>query len=152
MAVLGDLEQHVMAVLWRAQRPLSVRETHELLHYNREVAYTTVMTVLDRLAKKNVVARELDRRAWLYRSLKSCVDLHADEILSLLAGCGEGHVRSILAQIDERMGEVVVPGQDSCLTTGDPTWTPPVRSCAFLAACRAAELSCGDCPSSRAAS
>ena len=57
MAVLGDLEQHVMAVLWRAQRPLSVRETHELLHYNREVAYTTVMTVLDRLAKKNVVAR-----------------------------------------------------------------------------------------------
>lgn len=152
MAVLGDLEQHVMAVLWRAQRALSVREVHELLHYTRPVAYTTVMTVLDRLAKKDVVERRLDGRAWLYRSTKSCVDLHVDEILALLGGCGEGHARAILAGVEERMGSVVQAGQESCLTTGDPAWTPPARICAFAAACAAADLDCAACPSRAAAS
>jgi predicted transcriptional regulator len=152
VAVLGDLEQHVMAVLWRARRPLSVREVHELLHYSRSVAYTTVMTVLDRLAKKGTVDRRLDGRAWLYSSSKSCVDLHVDEILALLAGCGEGHGRAILAAVEARLGEVAQLGQESCLTTGDPAWTPPVRGCAFAAACAAAALDCGACPSRAVAS
>lgn len=155
MAVLGDLEQHVMAVLWRAQRPLSVRETHELLQYSRDVAYTTVMTVLDRLAKKGVVDRTLDGRAWLYSSLKTCVDLHVDEILSILSGCGQGHADAIIAEVTRRLPEVHIPGQDSCLTSGDPAWTPPtgptIRVCAFAAACRSADLDCSDCPSKLAA-
>jgi len=152
MAVLGDLEQHVMAVLWRAQRPLSVREVHEGLHYVRDVAYTTVMTVLDRLAKKGVVERRLDGRAWLYTSLKTCVDLHVDEILSMLTGCGEGHARAIIAAVSERLADVHIAGQESCLTTGDPAWTPPGRICSFAAACRSVDLDCVTCPSRLAAS
>ena len=147
MAVLGDLEQHVMAVLWRAQKPLSVREVHESLHYGREVAYTTVMTVLDRLAKKSVVERQLDGRAWLYNALKTCVDLHVDEILALLSGCGEGHARAILDAVERRVKDVRVDGQDSCLSTGDPAWTPPGKACSFAAACLAADLDCQVCPS-----
>lgn len=151
VAVLGDLEQHVMAVLWRAQRSLSVREVHEMLHYSRDVAYTTVMTVLDRLSKKGVVERRIDGRAWLYTSPKSCVDLHVDEILALLAGCGEGHGRAILAAVEARLSEVAQAGQESCMTTGDPAWTPPARLCAFSVACAAASLDCGVCPSRGAA-
>ena len=146
MAVLGDLEQHVMAVLWRAQKPLSVREVHESLHYSREVAYNTVMTVLDRLAKKSVVERHLDGRAWLYSSLKTCVDLHVDEILAILSGCGEGHARAILDTLEVRVKEVQIAGQESCLRTGDPAWTPP-KVCAFARACIAADLDCQACPS-----
>ena len=151
MAVLGDLEQHVMAVLWRGARPMSVRDVHEGLHYTRDVAYTTVMTVLDRLAKKAVVDRRLDGRAWLYTSQKTCVDLHVDEILAMLSGCGEGHARAIIAAVTERLPEVQIAGQDSCLTTGDPAWTPPSRSCAFAAACRSVDLDCLSCPSRLAA-
>ena len=99
VAVLGDLEQHVMAVLWRAGASLSVRDVHERLHYARDVAYTTVLTVLDRLAKKGTVERTLDGRAWLYRSTKSCVDLHVEEILGLLGGCGQGHAERIMAEV-----------------------------------------------------
>lgn len=56
-----------MDVLWDADGRLSVREVHECLGQDRDLAYTTVMTVLDRLAKKNVVTRVRDGRAWQYR-------------------------------------------------------------------------------------
>jgi predicted transcriptional regulator len=44
----------------------TVREVHDRLSGEREIAYTTVMTVLDRLAKKDLVTRERDGRAWRY--------------------------------------------------------------------------------------
>ena len=147
MAVLGDLEQHVMAVLWRTGAPLSVRDVHARLHYCREVAYTTVLTVLDRLAKKGAVERTLDGRAWSYRATKSCVDLHVEEIVALLTGCGQGHAEQIMAEVQVRLPGVWQAGQQSCLTTGDPDWTPPARGCSFVAACAAAGLECSSCPS-----
>ncbi|KGN31692.1 transcriptional regulator [Knoellia sinensis KCTC 19936] len=67
---LGDLERAVMELLWSgaADRPqgASVREVLEGLPADRDLAYTTVMTVLDRLAKKGLVTRERDGRAWRY--------------------------------------------------------------------------------------
>jgi predicted transcriptional regulator len=67
---LGDLERAVMDVLWDrsagAATSLTVREVAEALS-DRELAYTTVMTVLDRLAGKGMVEREREGRAWSYR-------------------------------------------------------------------------------------
>ncbi|GGL36366.1 BlaI/MecI/CopY family transcriptional regulator [Phycicoccus endophyticus] len=65
---LGDLERLVMERLWEAGRThgATVRDVHEALERDREIAYTTVMTVLDRLAKKELVTRERDGRAWRY--------------------------------------------------------------------------------------
>lgn len=62
---LGDLERAVMDVLWDRAVPATVREVAAALE-SRDLAYTTVMTVLDRLAKKNLVRRERDGRAWRY--------------------------------------------------------------------------------------
>ena len=56
---MGDLEREVMTRLWDASEPLTVRQVHELLSRDRDLAYTTVMTVLDRLAKKNLVTVSL---------------------------------------------------------------------------------------------
>lgn len=67
---LGELERAVMDVLWDRGTPLTVREVAEALH-NRELAYTTVMTVLDRLAGKEMVERERAGRAWSYRPAAS---------------------------------------------------------------------------------
>ncbi|WP_240917661.1 BlaI/MecI/CopY family transcriptional regulator [Phycicoccus sp. HDW14] len=65
---LGDLERVVMERLWEAGATdgATVREVHEALEKHREIAYTTVMTVLDRLAKKELVTREREGRAWRY--------------------------------------------------------------------------------------
>jgi predicted transcriptional regulator len=67
---LGDLERVVMEHLWQAAAAedfpgATVREVHERFR-DREIAYTTVMTVLDRLAKKQLVTRVRDGRAWRY--------------------------------------------------------------------------------------
>ena len=48
---------------------LTVREVHETVGTQRELAYTTVMTVLDRLAKKGLVTQERDGRAYLYSAV-----------------------------------------------------------------------------------
>ena len=74
MTRLGDLERAVMDVLWDAvpgtSDGVTVREVAEALD-GRELAYTTVMTVLDRLAGKGMVQREREGRAWRYRAAAS---------------------------------------------------------------------------------
>lgn len=76
-ASLGDLERAVMDVLWDSDGDMSVREVHERLALNRDLAYTTVMTVLDRLAKKKVVTRVRDGRAWQYSPTASREEMTA---------------------------------------------------------------------------
>jgi len=60
---LGPLELEVMEVLW-TYGTSSVRDVAKRMR--RELAYTTVMTTLDRLYKKNVLSREMSDRAFLY--------------------------------------------------------------------------------------
>ncbi|GAB3622802.1 BlaI/MecI/CopY family transcriptional regulator [Mariniluteicoccus endophyticus] len=102
MAILGDLEQKVMEVLWHAPGPRSVRDVHDVLTTSRDLAYTTVMTVLDRLAKKGIVARERDGRQWLYVPAHSRAALIADEILELLEGT-PGERRDVLTEVVGRL-------------------------------------------------
>jgi len=66
---LGSLEAEVMAVLWEADTPLSVRQTVERLNMYRTapLAYTTVMTVLSRLAEKGILARQRSGRGYAYQ-------------------------------------------------------------------------------------
>ncbi|MET8044230.1 BlaI/MecI/CopY family transcriptional regulator [Micromonospora sp. NPDC005215] len=74
MTRLGDLERAVMDVLWDVvpgtSDGVTVREVADALD-GRELAYTTVMTVLDRLAGKGMVQREREGRAWRYRPAAS---------------------------------------------------------------------------------
>ena len=67
-SALGPLEAEVMAVLWAAGAPVSVREVADRLNAGREapLAYTTVMTVLSRLAGKGILVREQHGRGFVY--------------------------------------------------------------------------------------
>ncbi len=73
-----------MESLWDASSPLSVREVHDVLNASSDLAYTTVMTVLDRLAKKNLVMRDRDGKAWLYRPAATREQLLVEDILESL--------------------------------------------------------------------
>jgi predicted transcriptional regulator len=70
-AQLGDLERSVMETLWDSDGWLTVREVHDTLAKGRDIAYTTVMTVLDRMTRKQLVEREREGRAWRYRPAQS---------------------------------------------------------------------------------
>lgn len=70
----GALEREVLSLLW-AQDQLSVRDVQSRLP--RRVAYTTVMTTLDRLYKKGVLTRVQAGRAFVYSPGISREDLQA---------------------------------------------------------------------------
>jgi len=67
---LGELERAIMEILWESADAMTVRQVGACLT-ERDLAHTTVMTVLDRLAKKGFVRRQRAGRAWLYRPAES---------------------------------------------------------------------------------
>jgi predicted transcriptional regulator len=66
----GPLEGEIMEAVWRADRAVSVREIVEALNADRSepLAYTTVMTVMNRLADKQALARSPAGRSYLYEA------------------------------------------------------------------------------------
>ena len=66
--LLGPLEAEAMEAIWRAGEPLTVRELLERLNRRRRppLAYTTVMTVMNRLVEKGALARERRGRGYSY--------------------------------------------------------------------------------------
>lgn len=61
---LGPLERRVLEALWSRPEPASVRDLQPDF---REIAYTTLMTTLDRLHRKGVLARTKQGRAFFYQ-------------------------------------------------------------------------------------
>ncbi|WP_067500514.1 BlaI/MecI/CopY family transcriptional regulator [Actinoplanes sp. TFC3] len=82
---LGDLERDIMRRLWDAAGPLTVRQVHEQLSAERDLAYTTVMTVLDRLAKKGVVNQQKADRAYRYAPAQTREEMTAALMLDALS-------------------------------------------------------------------
>jgi predicted transcriptional regulator len=65
---LGPLEAEVMRALWRSPVPLTVRQLLDRLNEGRPhpLAYTTVMTVMNRLTEKGALRRERRGRGYAY--------------------------------------------------------------------------------------
>ncbi len=66
MRGFGELESKIMDTLWSSGRSATVREVLEELRVSREIAYTTVLTVMDILHRKGFLQRERDGRAYRY--------------------------------------------------------------------------------------
>ncbi len=94
-----------MAQLWDAGEPLTVRQVHERLSARRDLAYTTVMTVLDRLAKKGVVTQERADRAYRYAAAQTREEMTAALMLDALSAAPDGATRdAALAHFVGRVG------------------------------------------------
>lgn len=77
----GDLQAAVLDVLWAAEGELTVREVQRRLNASRELAYNTVLTVLDALFTKDLVQRRLIGRAFVYRPSDSR-EAHTAEVMA----------------------------------------------------------------------
>lgn len=77
MATLGELERAVMEILWARDETLSAYDLQECLA-GRELAATTILTVLSRLEKKGFVARSRDARPHRYSAAASREEHMAD--------------------------------------------------------------------------
>ena len=63
---ISERELDVMQALWTLKREASVADVHQAMNSSAELAYTTVQTMLNRLAAKGQVRRRLESRAYLY--------------------------------------------------------------------------------------
>jgi predicted transcriptional regulator len=72
---LGPLEERVLEALWE-RGTATVRELLEGGY--RDLAYTTVMTTLDRLFKKGLLTRDAEGRAFRYTPRVSREELHRE--------------------------------------------------------------------------
>jgi predicted transcriptional regulator len=105
MTRLGDLERAVMDHLWSAPQSQTVRQVHEALSEQRDLAYTTIMTVLQRLAKKNLVSQIRDDRAHRYAAVHGRDELVAGLMVDALNQAADsGGRQSALVHFVERVG------------------------------------------------
>jgi BlaI family penicillinase repressor len=94
---LTPLELEIMHVLWETG-PANVQSVQQ--HLERELAYTTVQTMLNILQRKGKVKRTLKDRAYFYRPVVSrsqVVSQHMSDIVErLFGGSAENLVMSLV--------------------------------------------------------
>ena len=98
---LGALERTVMTLAWE-RAEISVREACERL--GSSVAYTTVMTTMDRLFKKWLLDRRKVGRAFVYRARATRQELE-NAILSSLVDAVSDQDRALLDELERLIRE-----------------------------------------------
>ena len=68
--ILGSLEREIMETVWDRQT-VSGREVFESVKKTKNVALTTVLTVLDRLGKKGLLRKIKDNSVFVYKPVMS---------------------------------------------------------------------------------
>lgn len=102
--VLGELEVAVMEVVWQKGRA-TVREVHEELSRQREIAYTTVMTTMGRLAEKQLLTKEKQGMAYVYIPVYSKKDFIANFVQTVIDGLWDDYSELAFAHFLGRLQE-----------------------------------------------
>jgi predicted transcriptional regulator len=95
---LSELQLALMQVLWR-QQEASVAEVAEALRPERDLAHTTVATLLTRLEKRGLLASRREARALLYRPLLQPEAVQKRMVGGLLSGLFGGRPSQLLAHL-----------------------------------------------------
>jgi predicted transcriptional regulator len=102
---LGKLEREVLNEIWRREE-VSVRDVY--LAFGESVAYTTLMTTLDRLFKKKLLTRRKDGRAFVYLPTVSPDEFEQgirEDVIDGLLGHGAEAAQPVLACIVDAVSE-----------------------------------------------
>jgi predicted transcriptional regulator len=102
---LGKLERAVLNEAWN-RNEVSVRDIY--LTFEERIAYTTLMTTLDRLYKKKLLDRRKDGRAFYYSPAVSREEFEhgiREDVIDTLLGNGAEGIQPVLACIVETVSE-----------------------------------------------
>lgn len=95
---LAPLELDCMNALWPLGEA-TVRQVQDTLRPTRPRAYTTIMTILDRLSHKGIVERRKVRRAWVYRASVSAEQARAHAVTQVVEGFFGGSTGALASHI-----------------------------------------------------
>ena len=102
---LGKLERQVLEQTWQ-RGEVSVRDIY--VAFEERIAYTTLMTTLDRLYKKQILDRRKDGRAFLYSPTVSIEEFEhgiREDVIDGLLGRGAEGIKPVLACIVDTVSE-----------------------------------------------
>jgi predicted transcriptional regulator len=103
--ILGDLETDVMEAIWARGRA-TVHDVHErLAAADREVAYTTVMTVMSRLAEKGLLEKQKDGAAYVYTPAASKEEFTSRTVGTVLSELLEDFTAPAMSQFVDLVGD-----------------------------------------------
>ncbi|MFZ6819374.1 BlaI/MecI/CopY family transcriptional regulator [Undibacterium sp. Ji22W] len=92
---LSDLQLSIMRILW-AQPNSSTAQVTEALRSSRDLAHTTVATLLTRLEKRGLLSSQRDNRQIFYTALMSEAQIQRSMLSDLLATVFKGNTRMLL--------------------------------------------------------
>ena len=114
------LELECLKVLWTLGEG-NVKDVRQALTESRNLAYTTVMTVLDRLTRKGGVARRKVGRSFVYVPVLSRGVLRRLAVQDLQERFFEGSREALMEYLKEGEAVVAAPVESGAATDLDPT-------------------------------
>ncbi|MFZ7103947.1 MAG: BlaI/MecI/CopY family transcriptional regulator [Peptococcaceae bacterium] len=102
--VLGPLEADIMEIIWQ-KGSSSVREVYEHLSLKREIAYTTVMTIMGRLAEKAILHKEQKGNAYIYSAALSKEEFTDGMVSNVLDGLLDDYADAAFSHFMRKVGK-----------------------------------------------
>ncbi len=118
--VLGSLESEIMDVIWQKNEEVTVRDVLEAVTRQRELAYTTVMTIMGRLAAKKLLIKRKIGNAFYFKAALSREEFTGqvvggmiDDLLADFSDAALSHFvrrvgekdRSVLEKLEQALAE-----------------------------------------------
>ena len=103
---LSPLELVIMRVVWQLNKA-TVRNVYEVMLQERKIAYTTVMTVMNKLEKKGYLKRIRQDRAYLYHPSKPQDQVIRSMVQEFVTRVFNGSARPLLVHLvkDRKLSE-----------------------------------------------
>ncbi|MFA5867319.1 MAG: BlaI/MecI/CopY family transcriptional regulator [Actinomycetota bacterium] len=103
--IFGELEADIMEIMWDREEA-TVKDVYQILLQDRDIAYTTVMTVVGRLSDKGVLNKRHSANKFIY-----CPACSRDEILEqvskeVIDGLMDVGRKPVLSHLTGMMGEL----------------------------------------------
>jgi BlaI family transcriptional regulator, penicillinase repressor len=107
---LAPFELDCMNALWPLGEA-TVKQVQESLMARRPRAYTTIMTILDRLEQKGIVTRRKVGRAYLYRASLLAAEAQQSAVQQLVAGFFGGSREALAAHLHLTATDAALPSR-----------------------------------------
>jgi BlaI family penicillinase repressor len=103
---LSDLQLDILKVLW-ARQQATTSEVHQALASSRDLAYTTVATLLKRLEEKGAIGHQQDGRQYVFFPKVEESEVRSSMVIKLLERLFRGDPAALVNHLlgDERLAE-----------------------------------------------
>ena len=98
---LGELDVDILLVVWKMKK-CTVKDVFETLYETRRLAYTTIMTVMSRLAKKGILKQDHSRTPYEYTPIVRRDELAASIVNHVVDRLLEGDSSELIQQLVEK--------------------------------------------------